>query len=43
MLSAYPTNYVSTDKLGIYDPYNIEVAEIDGLKVMQIRVGFRPD
>ena len=38
MWSAYPTNYVSTDKLGIYDPYNIEVVELDGQKVMQVRV-----
>src|SRR5215203_6861358 len=36
MWSAYPTNYVSTDKLGIYDPYNIEVVDLDGLKVMQV-------
>jgi hypothetical protein len=38
MWSAYPTNYVSTDKLGIYDPYNIEVVDLDGVKVMQVRV-----
>jgi hypothetical protein len=38
MWSAYPTNYVSTDKQGIYEPYNIEMVEFDGLKVMQIRV-----
>jgi hypothetical protein len=32
MWSKYPTNYVSTDKLGIYDPYNIEIVELDGVK-----------
>lgn len=34
------TNYVSTDKLGIYDPCNIEVVALDGLKVMQVRIVF---
>jgi hypothetical protein len=36
--SAYPTNYLTTDKQGFYDPGNIAVVDVDGTRAMEIRV-----
>ena len=38
MWSAYPTHYLTTDKQGFYDPKNIAVVDVDGIRCMELRV-----
>jgi hypothetical protein len=38
MWGAYPTNYLTTDKQGFYDPKNIAVVDVDGTRAMELRV-----
>jgi hypothetical protein len=38
MWGAYPTNYLTTDKQGFYDPANIAVVDVDGVRAMELRV-----
>lgn len=38
MWSAYPENYLSTDKKGFYDPDNIAVVDVNGTRAMELRV-----
>jgi hypothetical protein len=38
MWGAYPTNYLTTDKQGSYDPGNIAVVDVDGVRAMELRV-----
>jgi hypothetical protein len=43
MWGAYPTNYLTTDKQGFYDPGNIAVVDVDGTCAMELRVVSGPD
>src|SRR5688572_21250450 len=38
MCGTYPTNYLTTDKQGFYDPRNIAVVDVDGTRCMELRV-----
>jgi hypothetical protein len=38
MWGAYPEHYLTTDKKGFYDPDNIGVVDVDGVRAMELRV-----
>jgi hypothetical protein len=37
MWGAYPTHYLTTDKQSFYDPANIAVVDVDGVRPMELR------